>query len=90
MEKYFRSRNSSLLPKIKRLQADLAAEFGVSARIVAPIGGRIVHTALRREEKRLNQGWKYQPPAFVEKKNWEQASQPSGLTSWAPVPEPES
>jgi len=90
MEKYFRSNNPSLLPKITSLQAKLAAQFGMSTRFAAPIGGRIVHSALRREEKRLQQGWKYQPATFVEKKNWEPASHPSGLTSWTPVPEPES
>ncbi len=90
MEKYFRVKNPSLLRKITGLRDKLVAEFGMSARMIAPIGGRIVYAALLREEKRLNRGWKYQPQTFVEKKNWERASQPSPLPAWTPVPEAES
>ena len=45
---------------------ELYAEFGQVARRAAPIVGRRLYRALRREEQRLQQGWTYEPPTFYE------------------------
>ena len=45
---------------------ELCAEFGHVARRAAPIVGRRLYRALRREEQRLQQGWTYEPPTFYE------------------------
>jgi len=42
------------------------AEFGWKSRLAAPIVGRYLHHALRREERRLENGWTYEPPTFYE------------------------
>jgi len=44
----------------------LAAEFGVTARLAGPTIGRALLAAMRREARRLEQGWTYEPPTFYE------------------------
>jgi hypothetical protein len=51
---------------IGRVLDELCAEFGEVARMAAPIAGRRLYRALRREERRLEQGWTYEPPTFYE------------------------
>jgi hypothetical protein len=41
-------------------------EFGWQSRLAAPIVGRYLHHTLRREERRLENGWTYEPPTFYE------------------------
>ena len=45
---------------------DLYREFPVKARIAAPLVGRYLAFKLRREERRLHDGWTYEPPTFRE------------------------
>jgi hypothetical protein len=51
---------------IGRTQEDLYAEFGWKARLAGPIVGRYLYFALRREERRLQNGVTYEPPTFYE------------------------
>ncbi len=87
MEEYFRPTNGLVADKVKSVRAALDEEFGLRSKLVAPIGGRVVRHLLRREEKRLNAGWTYQPRTFVEKRHWEPASKPMGLPALQPVAE---
>lgn len=41
-------------------------EFGVRARLAAPLAGRIVYRKLLEEQRRLREGWTYEPPTFYE------------------------
>ncbi len=41
-------------------------EFGLKARIAAPIAGLYIYMAISREEKRLANGCTYEPPTFYE------------------------
>ncbi len=75
MEKYFKESNAALSARINRLRSDFHMEFGVSSRLAAAFGGRAVRALLHREEKRLDNGWTYQPPLFVDRRNWEPALQ---------------
>ena len=49
------------------LLKDLIREFGWKSRIYAVIGRFYVLEKLRREQKKLNDGWTYEPPTFYEK-----------------------
>jgi hypothetical protein len=51
---------------ISAVLADLYEEFGWKARLAAPIVGRFLYHALRREERRLQNGRTYEPPTFYE------------------------
>ena len=42
------------------------AEFGWKSRLFAPLAGGYLYRALIREEKRLENGWTYEPPTFYE------------------------
>jgi hypothetical protein len=59
------------------------------SRLAGPIAGPVLHQLIRREEKRLVSGWTYQPPSFVEKRNWEPQGDTVGAGSWEPLPQPE-
>ncbi len=89
-ERYFRASNRLLTSKIRQLRADVAKEFGLRSRIVAPLAGPVVYRLLRREEKRLASGWTYQPPSFVETRNFELEPGNVGAGSWQPLPQPEA
>ena len=51
---------------ISQVFEDLCTEFGDVARRAAPIVGRRLYRALRREEQRLQQGWTYETLMFYE------------------------
>ncbi len=46
---------------------DIYAEFGLLTRALAPLIGRYALSALRREEKRLAEGWSYEPQSLYRK-----------------------
>jgi radical SAM superfamily enzyme YgiQ (UPF0313 family) len=90
MERYFRKTNAQVTEKIRRLRADLAAEFGWRAGLAGMLGGPILLQSIRREERRLARGWIYQTPSFVERRNWEPEQASVGMAALAPMPQPES
>ena len=51
---------------ISNILNELYAEFGWKARLAAPIVGRYLYHTLCREERRLQNGWTYEPPTFFE------------------------
>jgi hypothetical protein len=63
--RWFR-KDPELKKKISMLLKDFRREFGLRARLVAPLGGRILWFKLKREAKRLRRGWTYEPPTFYE------------------------
>ena len=44
----------------------LADEFGAKSRLAAPVVGRLLLATMRREARRLERGWTYEPPTFYE------------------------
>ena len=64
-KRWFR-KDPELKKKISLVLKDFRREFGLRARLVAPFGGRIVWLRLKREAKRLQRGWTYEPPTFYE------------------------
>jgi radical SAM superfamily enzyme YgiQ (UPF0313 family) len=75
MEKYFRDRNRQLTQKIRGLREEIHREFQLKARVLGAIAGRFISYRIRREERRLRSGWRYEPPTFVERRNWGAVSQ---------------
>jgi uncharacterized Tic20 family protein len=51
----------------------LEAEFGAAPRYFASLLGPALLWTSRREEKRLEKGRTYEPPNFVERRNWQEA-----------------
>jgi radical SAM superfamily enzyme YgiQ (UPF0313 family) len=51
---------------ISQILEELYAEFGWKARLAAPIVGRYFYHMLQREERRLQNGWTYEPPTYYE------------------------
>ena len=74
--RWFR-KDPALKKKISMLLKDFRREFGLRARLAAPLGGRYMWFKLRREARRLRRGWTYEPPTFFETTNL----QPSAATS---------
>ena len=52
--------------RIRGLQEDIAREFGLKARLAAPVVGRFLLAAMRREARRIAAGRTYEPPTFYE------------------------
>jgi radical SAM superfamily enzyme YgiQ (UPF0313 family) len=53
--------------KMDHLLQDLYGFFGMRTRFTAPVVGRFLQMAIHREERRLAQGWTYEPTSFYEK-----------------------
>ncbi|MEA1952238.1 MAG: hypothetical protein U9N87_12710, partial [Planctomycetota bacterium] len=63
---YYRD-DPAMQAKMKALRDDLIAEFGLLARLASLYGRFHVLRKVRQEEKRLAQGWTYEPPTFYER-----------------------
>ena len=70
MEREFRKVNRGVSEKIHKLRRDVEKEFPVVARLTAAGLGPILLLSTRREEKRLASGHTYEPPTFIERRNW--------------------
>ncbi len=62
---YYR-RNPVIRAKMETMLRDLFREFGLKSRFYAAVGGRYALWKMRGEERRLAQGWTYEPPTFYE------------------------
>ena len=59
--------------RLRALLKRFYRECGWVSRITAPVIGRILDFTMRREEKRLAEGWTYEPKPIVEKNEAAQA-----------------
>ena len=69
MKRYYR-KNPTMRAKMSRILQDLYKEFGWKSRLFAAAAGPYVFWKTRREEKRLSQGWTYEPPTFYERNHF--------------------
>ena len=69
MKRYYR-KNPAMRAKMARILQDLYEEFGWKSRLVAAAAGPYVLWKTRREERRLSQGWTYEPPTFYERNHF--------------------
>jgi B12 binding domain/Radical SAM superfamily len=74
MEREFTKVNRGVSEQIHNLRREVEKEFPVIARLTAASLGPILLWSTRREEKRLAAGRTYEPPTFVERRNWISAS----------------
>jgi len=74
MEKEFKKVNRGVSERIHKLRREVEKEFPVVARVTAAALGPILLWSTRREEQRLAKGRTYEPPTFVERRNWVSAS----------------
>jgi len=63
MRKWY-SKNPAMRAKIDAVLQDLYQELGFLPQVLSPILGRIIHLALKREAKRYESGWTYEPTTF--------------------------
>jgi len=66
MKKRFRT-NKPMAAKMNSLLQEIYETFGWKTRIIAPLAGRYVYAVLKKEERRLANGWTYEPGSFYEK-----------------------
>lgn len=66
MKKRFR-KNKTVQHKLNGLLRDLYQEFGWKTRAIAPIIGIYCLVAIINEERRLKNGWSYEPKTFYDK-----------------------
>jgi radical SAM superfamily enzyme YgiQ (UPF0313 family) len=74
MEKEFKKVNRGVSERIHKLRREVEKEFPFAARLTAAALGPILLWTTRREERRLAAGRTYEPPTFIERRNWVPAS----------------
>ena len=72
MEREFKKVNRSVSQQIHDLRREVEKEFPVIARLTGALLGPILLWCARLEEKRLASGRTYEPPTFIERRNWVQ------------------
>jgi hypothetical protein len=65
MHKWYQG-NARIAGPMRALLARLYKEFGWSTRIIAGLTGRYLYRMMKREDRRLAQGWAYEPSSFYE------------------------
>ena len=70
MEREFKKVNRGVSEQIHKLRREVEKEFPVIARLTAASLGPILLWSTRREERRLAAGRTYEPPTFIERRNW--------------------
>jgi radical SAM superfamily enzyme YgiQ (UPF0313 family) len=73
-EKYFRKVNREVSEQIHDLRRQIAQEFGTVSRLAANLVGPVLLWTTRREERRVAAGKTYEPPTFLERRNWAPAA----------------
>ena len=74
IEHELRETNAEVSRRVGDLRRELEGEFGSFTRWVSRIAGPIMLWSTRREERKLAQGKVYEPPTFVERRNWAASS----------------
>jgi len=73
MERRLRKTNEAVSEQIHALRREIGKEFGLLSRMAANLLGPVLLWTTHREEKRLAQGFIYEPPTILERRNWGQA-----------------
>ena len=66
MKKWYKG-NHTMAGKLDSLLQDIYAEFGWKTKTLAPLAGKYIYYAMKKEEERLANGWSYEPTCFYEK-----------------------
>jgi hypothetical protein len=70
MEKRLQNTNVAVAARIRELRRDIEHEFGAATRLVRAAAGPLLLWMSKREERRLAHGKTYEPPTFVDRRNW--------------------
>ena len=70
MEKRLRKTNAAVAGRIRELRREIEGEFGAATRVVRAITGPILLWTSKREDRQLARGKTYEPPTFVDRRNW--------------------
>ena len=70
MEKRLRKTNAAVATRIRELRCEVEQEFGAATRLLRTVVGPVLLWSSRREERRLARGTTYEPPTFVDRRNW--------------------
>ena len=73
MERRLRQTNADVSQRVRTLRREMEKEFGLLSRVLTAVLGPAVLWLEKREEKRLAAGKTYEPPTFLERRNWEPA-----------------
>jgi hypothetical protein len=74
MERHLRKTNAAVSEKIRALRGEIGREFGLASRVVSRLLGPALLWSARREERRLANGFTYEPPTVIERRNWSSAT----------------
>jgi radical SAM superfamily enzyme YgiQ (UPF0313 family) len=78
-EHYFKTVNREVSTQIRDLRREIGKEFGIVSRLSAHVAGPILLWTTRREDRKLAAGKTYEPPTFVERRNWVPVAESSPL-----------
>jgi radical SAM superfamily enzyme YgiQ (UPF0313 family) len=70
MEKRLRHSNPEISARMRALRREIESAFGMSTRLMRMVVGPVLYLTSKREDRRLAQGVTYEPPTFVERRNW--------------------
>jgi radical SAM superfamily enzyme YgiQ (UPF0313 family) len=70
MEKRLKKTNLSVSVRIRELRREIEHEFGAATCLVRAITGPVLLWTSRREDRQLARGKTYEPPTFVDRRNW--------------------
>jgi len=70
MEHMYKNRDKTVSEPIRALRLEIEKEFGLSACIMNRLFGPILQVTAKKEERRLARGVTYEPPTFIERRNW--------------------
>jgi radical SAM superfamily enzyme YgiQ (UPF0313 family) len=84
MKKWYQG-DQRIAEKMELLLNRFRQEFGWTTRIFAALSGRYFYHTLKKEEKRLANGWTYEPHSFYEKNASAKALGHAGVTHAKPL-----
>jgi len=70
MEKRLCRTNAAVAGRIRALRLEIEREFGLATRTLRLLAGPLLLWTSKREDRRLAAGKTYEPPTFVERRNW--------------------
>jgi radical SAM superfamily enzyme YgiQ (UPF0313 family) len=70
MEHRLKKTNEEVSGRVRELRKQVEAEFGGFSKWAARLVGPVMLWTAKREEKRLAKGKTYEPPTFIERRNW--------------------
>ena len=79
MEREFKKVNRETSQRIRELRREVQSEFPIVGWLTAHVLGPILLRTTQREEKRLAKGCVYEPPTFLERRNWLAVAEPEGI-----------